>query len=211
MKNTEKVSTDTGWKLIADVCHKADGNELLRGALKKLANMNKKSLATFLGEVQTLFGCLKKVVPNILLESTEYLINTREFFKTKENGGIFAYVDPDIFNWFYSEINSTAKELASYEFTEDITEENIVGDAKGGNIYEEVDFAHIKQICERHILKGEKLLEENGRANLFWVRNKKGRLRKVDVWLHGDGWVVFVNKFRAQCGWYAGSRSFFRN
>ena len=123
--------------------------------------------------VSILFGRLKKVVPNILLESTKHL-NTRNFFKTKSEGGIFAGVDNDIFNWFGTEIhNSPVKELASYEFTESIAEENIVGDAKVNNIYEEVDFAHIKQVCERHILKGEKLLEESGKANLFGYKTKE--------------------------------------
>ncbi|MFA5838680.1 MAG: hypothetical protein WC849_01950 [Candidatus Paceibacterota bacterium] len=160
---------------------------------------------------QILFGRLKKVISNIYLEPTEHF-NTRDFFKTKNDGGIFAYVDNDIFNWFETEIhNSPVKELASYEFTEKITEENIVGDAKTNEIYEEVDFAHIKQVCERHISKGEKLLQENCKSNLFWVRNKKGELCKVSVWLNDDGWYVYVIGFYARSGWGAGGHSFFRN
>ena len=210
-KNTEKVSTETGWKLIADICHKADGNELLRKALKKLANMNQKNLAAFLGEVRILFGRLKRVVSDISLEATE-LFNTRDFFKIKDKGGIFAYVDNDIFGWFDDVIkNSSAKKLASYEFTESITEENIIGDAKTGNIYEEVDLAHIKQICERHIVKGEKLLKDDGSSNFFWVRNKTGGLCEVHVWLRCDGWRVGVHGFYARLEWDAGRRSFFRN
>jgi hypothetical protein len=210
-KNTKQVSTETGWKLMADICHKADGNELLRKALKKLANMSQKNLAAFLGEVQIVFGRLKKVIPNILLEATE-VFNTRDFFKTKDKGGIFAYVDNDIFGWFDDVVkNSPAKELASYEFTEQITEENIIGDAKIGNIYEEVDLAHVKQVCERHIVKGEKLLKDGGSANLFWIRNKAGVLCKVYVWLRDFGWYVVVYKFYAQVKWHACRRSFFRN
>jgi len=209
--NTEKVSTETGWKLIADICHKADGNELLRKALKKLVNMSKENLSLFLGEVQKQFGRLLKVVSGISLEETE-LFNTRDFFKTKNEGGIFAYVDDDIFSWFDSEVkNSPAKELASYELTKDVTEENIINDAKTGGIYDEVDWAHIKQICERHIIKGEKLLKENGFANLFWVRNKKGDLCKVYVGLRSDGWNVGVPEFNPTARWNAGDRSFFSN
>ncbi len=209
--NTEQVPTEIGWGLMSDICHKADKNEMFRKALKKLANMNKKSLATFLGEVQVFFGRLKKVVSDISLEATESF-KTREFFKTKEQGGIFAYVDQDIFSWFNDEVkNSPAKELASYEFIEDITEEDIVGDAKTGQIYEETDLAHVKQVCERHIIKGEKLLDETGKANIFWVRNKKGGLCGLDVWLRDVGWRVNVNKFCPTYRWLAGFRSFFRN
>ena len=174
--NTKQISTETGWGLMADVCHKADKNEMFCKALKKLTNMNKKSLATFLGEVQILFGRLKKVVSEISLEATESF-KTREFFKTKGQGGIFTYVDKDIFNWFDDEVkNSRAIELAGYEFMEDITEEDIVDDAKVDQIYEEIDLAHIKQVCKRHIIDGEKLLDESGKATLFWLRNKKGEL-----------------------------------
>jgi hypothetical protein len=208
--NTERVSTETGWKLMADICHKAESNELLRKALKKIANMNQKSLLAFLGEAQVIFGRLKKVVSNISLEATGFF-NTRDFFKTKSEGGIFAYVDQDIFGWFDDEIkDSPAKEFAGYEFTEDITEESIVGDAKAGGIYEEMDFAHIRQVCERHF-SGEKLLKEGGSANLFWTRNKNGELCWVGVWLSGDGWVVGVFKFNPSDGWGAGGQSFFRN
>jgi len=209
--NTEKVSTETGWKLMADFCHKAENNELLRRALKKLANMNRKALLAFLGETQILFGCLKRVVSDISLETTE-IFNIRDFFKTKDKNGIFAYVDNDIFNWFDDVVkNSSAKELANYEFTESITEENIIGDAKTSNIYEEVDLAHIKQVCERHIIKGEKLLKDDGYSNLFWVRNKTGDLCEVRVYLYAAGWRVSVGRFRSTRRWCAGYRSFFRN
>lgn len=184
---------------------------LFASALKKLVNMKTQAISVFLGEVQVLFGRLKKVVSSILLEATE-LLKTKDFFKTKSEGGIFAYVDGDIFNWFDSEVkNSPAKELASYEFTEGITEENIIGDAKACGIYEEVDLAHVKQVCERHITKGEKLLKEDGSANLFWVRNKSGELCKVSVWLGSDDWSVIVYKFDASGKWSLGYRSFFRN
>jgi len=209
--NTDQFPTLDGWGIISDICHKAKNNILMQKALKKVSNMNQGALQKFLGEVQTLFGHLKKVVSDISLEATE-VFNTRDFFKTKVNGGIFAYVDGDIFNWFDSEVkNSLVKELASYEFTKNITEENIIGDAKNSGIYEEVDFTHIKQICERHIIKGEKLLKEDGSANLFWVRNKKGGLCRVCVRLFDDGWYVRVCEFRASGEWNAGRRSFFRN
>ena len=188
---------------------KEDG-ELYTSALKKLVNMKPEGLLKFLGKSQILFGRLKKVVSNIFLEATE-ILNTRDFFKTKSEGGIFASIDGDIFNWFDNEIkNSPAKKLASYEFTEDIIEENIISDAKAGGIYEETDLAHVKQVCERHIIKGEKILSETG-SNLFWVRNKNGDLCSVFVWLDEDGWDVYVRRFNASRKWSAGDRSFFRN
>ena len=102
--------------------------------------------------------------------------------------------------------------MASYEFTKDITEEEIIVDAKTDGIYEETDLAHVKQVCERHIVKGEKLLKEDGSSNLFWVRNKNGELCGVNVWLRGVGWNVSVDRFSSSfmCG-LVGDRSFFRN
>lgn len=153
---------------------------------------------------------LKKVVSDISLEKTARL-NTRDFFKIKAEGGIFSFVDNDIFNWLETEIkNSPAKTLASYEFTEDITEEDIIGDAKSAGIYEETNMAHVKQICERHITEGENLLSEK-KSNLFWIRDKKGDLCLVYVWLDVGGWRVFVSMFYPSYRWLAGSRSFFRN
>jgi len=209
-KNTDQSPALDGWGIISDICHKAKNNPLMQRALKKVSNMNQGALQKFLGEVQTLFGHLKKVVSDISLEATESL-KIRDFFKTKDEGGIFAYVDNDIFDWFDEVRNSPAKELANYEFTKNITEENIIGDAKAGGIYEEVDLAHIKQICERHIIKGEKLLKDDGSSNLFWVRNKKGDLCRVRVRLYSGGWYVRVYEFSASLGWLAGFRSFFRN
>lgn len=210
-RNTEKVSTDSGWKLIADVCHKADKSELLRRALKKLVNMKPKALLAFLGEVQIFSGPFKKVAPDIFLEATE-LLNTKDFFKIRREGGIFVYVDENLFNWFDNEIkNSPAKKLAGYEFNEDISEQNIIGDAQAGGIYEETDLAHISQICERHIVKGEKLLSETS-SNLFWVRDENDNLCNVYVWLYyHDGCRVRVRRYIPSKGWVAGVRSFFRN
>ena len=189
---------------------KKDG-ALFTSALKKLVNMTPNALEKFLGKIPTVFGRLKKVVSGISLEATETFC-VADFFKTKDQGGIFAYVDNDIHNWLNGEVkNSPAMELASYEFTEDITEENIIGDAKAGEIYEEVDLAHISQVCHRHIVGGEKLLLEGGKANLFWVRNKKGGLCEVDVWLGDGGWCVSVRGFGASREWGAGLGSFFRN
>jgi hypothetical protein len=209
-KKSQAKKVEFSWKFMGNLFEKAGSNELLRKALKKLANTNDNGLRKFLGQVQILFGRLKRVVSDISLESTGHF-KTSDFFKTKSEGGIFASVDGDIFKWFDTEVkNSPAKELSSYEYTEDITEENIIGDATAGGIYEEVDFAHIKQVCYRHIVNGEQLLSEMG-SNHFWVRNKKGELCKVSVWLFDGGWDVFVIEFDASYEWDAGRRSFFRN
>jgi hypothetical protein len=158
---------------------------------------------------------LKKVVPSIFLESTENF-NPRHFFKTEDEGGIFAHVDKYIFNLFDEKVkNSPAKELGSYEFTgykyKIIHEDNIISEAKAEGIYDEVDSAHIMQICERQIVKGEKLLNDEGCANLFCTRNKKGELYKVEISLFKDGWFVLVRKFRASNRWDTGTRLFFSN
>jgi len=201
--------------LIKSIREKSANDEifdLIIRAHTKVNQMNSSALQKFLGELQTLFGCFKKVVFDVSLEATEFL-NTRDFFKNKDEGGIFAHVDDAILDWFDSEVkNSPAKELASYEFVKDITEKNIIDNANMfGGIYEEVDLAHIKQICERHIIKGEKLLKEDGFANLFWVRNKRSALCKVDVLLCNSDWYVIVREFNASDGYSAGSRSFFLN
>lgn len=197
-------------KAIIERMESKEDGEIFTSALKKLVNMKPVALQKFLGKVPTLFSRLKRVVSGVSLEAITSF-KTRDFFKTKSEGGIFVYVNNDIFNWFDDEVkNSPAKKLTSYEFTEDITEENIVADAKAGGIYEETDLAHVKQICERHIVKGEKIFSETD-SNLLWVRNKKGDLCKVSIRLDSDGWYVRVHKFSAQYVWFAGFRSFFRN
>ena len=101
--NTDQFPALDGWGIISDICHKAKNNILMQRALKKVSNMNQSALQKFLGEVQTLFGRLKKIVSDISLEATASFI-IRDFFKTKNESGIFAYVDSDIFNWFDSKV-----------------------------------------------------------------------------------------------------------
>ncbi|MFA6274408.1 MAG: hypothetical protein WC662_04570 [Candidatus Paceibacterota bacterium] len=209
-----KKNFNTGLSLTRAAMERMEAKKdgvLFTSALKKLVNMTPNALEKFLGKIQTIFGRLKKVVSGISLEATE-TFRLADFYKNKDQGGIFAYVDSDIHKWFDGEVkNSPAKELASYEFAEDITEENIIGDAKADEIYEEVDLAHISQVCHRHIIRGEKLLLEDGKANLFWVRNKSGGLCEVFVWLSVDGWEVSVREFGASLEWDLGGGSFFRN
>lgn len=62
---------------------------------------------------QTVICRLKKVFSSISLEATE-TFKPSDFFKTKSEGGIFGYVNGDLFSWFNAEVkNSPAKELAS--------------------------------------------------------------------------------------------------
>ena len=59
-----------------------------------------------------------------------------------------------------------------------------------------------------------KIITENdikNKYNLIWFKDDKGVLRKVDVYLVGDGWCVSVRDFRASDEWNVGYRSFFRN
>jgi hypothetical protein len=135
------------------------------------------------------FGRLLKVVSDITLESTNSF-KIRDFFKTQDDGGIFNHVSIDTFHFHDEVINSPAKELARYKFSENIALKNIIRDAKKHNIYEEVDFAHIKQICERHIVAGEKILYEEYEVNSFWVRSKFNQLHEVIVILSFHGWSI---------------------
>ena len=155
-------------------------------------------------------GHFKQIVAPINLEATELLTEAqiKDFFDTKNFVG---GVSNDIFSWLPKEVkNSPVLEMANYEFTENITEQSIIDDAKAGGVYQEVDLAHIKQVCERHF-SGEKILKEDGSANLFWVRHKNGDLCKVSVWLYSDGWYVSVYEFDSDYEWNAGRRSLFNN
>jgi hypothetical protein len=211
-RNTDGPAKGLGG-IIKDIRQKAKNNSLFISALKKLINMTPAALENFLGKTQTLFGRLKKVGSSISLETTEYFV-VRNFFKTKVDGGIFVYVGEGVYKWFNGEIkNSPAKELASYRFTKEITSEDIISDAKTGGIYEEVDLAHIYQICYRHIVKGEKLFKED-ELNIFWVRTQKvvkGQLCELYVWVADGGWCVDVSEFCDFSERIAGNRSFFRN
>lgn len=160
---------------------------------------------------QVLFGRLLRVVFDITLESTKSF-NPSEFFKIKKQGGIFAHIDNNLFDYYPDEIkDSVSVVLARYEFTKDINEEDILNDGRVGDIYTEVDLAHVKQICYRHIVLGEKILLENGKENLFWTRNKKGQLCQVYVNLYDDGWRVHTCPFRASYVWFFGYGTFFLN
>ncbi len=187
-------------------------DSLFASALKKLVSSSEEEILQFLGRGwdsnKKAFRLLKKITSDISLESTAFF-DVRDFFKTKNEGGIFTCVDSDIFGWLETRIkNSPAKKLASHEFVEKITEKNVVASAKVGRVYEEVDMAHVKQVCEKHIIKGEKLLKDDGSSNLFWVRNKNGDLCRVSVFWH-RGWYVSLHEFNPSFDWHAGNRSFF--
>ncbi len=161
---------------------------------------------------QVLFGRLLRVVSDITLESTKNF-NTRDFFKEKSKGGMFLYIQEDFFEHFSCEIkNSPAKILARYETEEDMNQKQIIVDAKKSDIYEEVDLAHVMQICKRDIINGERLLLRNRNSNLFLIRNKKSELCFVELSQSGDRfWNISVGKVFDYGKFFFGYGLFFRN
>lgn len=136
-----------------------------------------------------------KEIPNIHLGETNNF-SVPDFFKTKDKGGIFSYVDGKLFEMFNSVIDSPSLDAARYQSKGKITEPNLFNVSEKQGIYVEMDLSHVWQICKRHIVDGEKLLRENLQSNVFFLCNKNGIVSKIDVW-------QFVNK-----GWWVTTRTF---
>ncbi len=145
-------------------------------------------------ETEISIGSFKKVGPTIELVATPY-------FETSILKKLFFDINEKIFSEFNTEIkDSPAINLSKYQFTKLIDIPSIINDAKGDKIYCEVDLAHISQICQRHILGGEKLLKklrkmpvgtfggDCGDVNAFLVRDKKGELRPVYIYQEKKKW-----------------------
>ena len=128
----------------------------------------------------------KKTESGIDLIATEYL-NTREFFKegSKGEGGIFRWVNTDIFKFLPTEIHNSpaiqlvAKELVSgREKSKD--EENFYYESRKEHVFEKTDMAHLKQVCELNFIGSNNFLSRKG-FNIFWMRNPAGELYKVYI------------------------------
>lgn len=137
-----------------------------------------------------------KEISNIHLKATSNF-EMADFFKTKDQGGLFSYIDKTIFDLFLPVINSPALNLGRYKVRADITEPNIFTILEKQGIYVELDLAHVMQICKRHIVDGETLLREDYQANVFCICNTDGILSKIDVWrFAGKDWWVTTRTFK---------------
>jgi hypothetical protein len=209
----EKKIFNTGLGLTIAVIQRMEAkkdNELFTNSLKKLVNMNPRELKKFLGK--DFFWSLRKISDIFLSQKESPALKIKTFFKTKEEGGIFAHVDKNILTWFKDQVeSSTIIGLSSYEVTKNVYEEDIIYDSKTGKFYGEFNFSQIKSVCERHIINKEDIFTENGTANIFFVKNKSKELCRVNIHLNDDGWYVDVRKYSPSHIWCAGRRFFFFN
>lgn len=118
-------------------------------------------------------GHLKKISGPIKLECV-LNFNYGDFFVTKEKGGIFDILSGEdaffIGNAFIgNRAYSSELTLANYEFADCLSERELVEIAAKLKIYKLLTMAHVMQICRLHIMKGIKLLKEDGSKNLFLV------------------------------------------
>ena len=116
----------------------------------------------------------------------------------------------NVTSWFTGKVEEDAPtgDLVPFVLTQSAYDHEIIADL-GGEEKTEVTLTEIWRLMERQANGGEGALLNNGWANIFYVRDREGVLRAVDVCWDDDGWYVYALALDG-IRWYDGRRVFSR-
>lgn len=159
-------------------------------------------------------------------EPTEFIVSTtptgntysigkdrKKLIATKEDGGLFDYVDNDIAGWF-PEVSFTDTESVSGKvqlFKNNITHRNIITEGEKLGIYQEYELGHALLLANQLVTVGA--LERKGYGIIIYLKERKDNIRyRLSVWRSGSGeLLVSVSEVDPGSEWYAGSGVLFSN
>lgn len=81
----------------------------------------------------------------------------------------------------------------------------------GGEAKAETTLTDMFSLMEGQGSGGERVLLNNGNANIFYIRDQNGVLRTVRVRWYDDGWFVFASSLELPLRWLDGFQVFSRN
>lgn len=145
-------------------------------------------------------------------ESPQTPFNADTTFFSK-NAGVKIYDRGSSFTlWFKGKVeeNVPTGNLVPFTLTKSAYDNEIITDL-GGEEKAETTLGEIWQLLLKQPTGQSGLLLTNGYANIFYVRDREGKLRAVDVrWVAGSGW--FVNALTlGSVRWYDVGQVFSRN
>ncbi|OGZ52786.1 MAG: hypothetical protein A3B25_02935 [Candidatus Ryanbacteria bacterium RIFCSPLOWO2_01_FULL_48_26] len=131
-------------------------------------------------------------------------------FFNKKSGVKMGEHSSNFKNWYASKTEENAPEgmLVPLTPTQNVSDKEIIADI-GGEEKAEVTLTEIWRLIERQANGEEGILLNNGRANIFYVRDVNLVLRAVDVY-RNDNWLVHASALD-DYGWHSDYRVFSRN
>ncbi len=117
--------------------------------------------------------------------------NADKTFFNKKSGVKMVEHGSNFKSWFGGKVEEDFPEgeLRPLTLTQSANDSEIIADL-GGETAAEVTLAEIWRLMERQANGGEGVLLNNGWANIFYVRDREGVLRAVDVGWNDDGWFA---------------------
>ncbi len=155
---------------------------------------------------------LLALVGSVVLPPTKRFVASEKFTKEKANVG---WMGDNFKSWFLDKIEEAAPETnLSYRMLTKASLDDPIISELGGEEKCDTTLANIFTLIERQkTASGDGPLLVNGYANIFYVRDKDGKLRVVSAYWYAvyGYWYVNANPVDNPYGWNAGSRVFSRN
>lgn len=144
-----------------------------------------------------------------------YTIGTdrKKLISTKEEGGLFDWVDPDIAKWFPDVIFTDTEPVSGKVqlFKNNIKHRDIIAEGENLGIYEEYELGAGLLLANELVKAGA--IEKRGYGVIICLKNRKNDTRcRLDVYRRGDGRLhVRVNGVNPGNEWGAGDGVLFIN
>ena len=161
---------------------------------------------------------LLKLVSTIVIPATTGTFVAKEKFvqDTGRKAKVkVSYLGDDFTAWFLSDDGKTeepiTKQTLRYAKLRKGSVDGPIIAELGGEAKAEATLTEVFSLMEKQATGEEGVLLNNGRANLFYVKDQSGVLRAVFVRWHGDGWGVDADSVEGPGRWRGGGQVFSRN
>lgn len=159
-------------------------------------------------------------------EPTDFIVSTtpsnetytigkdlKKLIATKEDGGVFDWIDGDITDWF-GDVSFTDTESVSGKvqlFKNSITHHNIIGEGENLDIYQEYELGHALLLVTQLVKAGA--IEKKGYGVIIYLKNQRnGNRYGLNVYRLGDGKLrVYIYRVNLVNEWHAGRGVLFSN
>jgi hypothetical protein len=144
-----------------------------------------------------------------------YTIGTdrKSLIGTKEEGGLFDWVDPDIAKWFPDVVFTDNEETSGQVqlFKNNMKHREIIAEGESLGIYEEYELGYALFLVNELVKAGA--IEKKGYGVIIYLKNRKNdnRYRLFVYRRDGGGLEVRINKVGPVYEWHAGDGVLFSN
>jgi len=195
--------------------------EFMSGPLNQLVvNLGGEDSATWEEELKKFLRkepCWPRELLVAWLGMTATSATTKKFvaddnFKLKKDGGLCSYLGDNFKTWFGDKMEDLLGEqtLRYGKLRKSSLDAPIIAEL-GGEAKAETTLVEVFDLMSKQANGEEGVLLVDGRANIFYVRDKNGVLRAVYVLWNDDGWHVNAYSVESPYTWHEGYQVFSRN